>query len=85
MHYVSIPVGGAEDITFETAAVLGQALSEADGPVLLHCVSGNRAAAVLALRESQNGADSEAALALGLEAGLTRHRTVVEERLAEGQ
>jgi uncharacterized protein (TIGR01244 family) len=83
LRYVSIPVSGSDDISFDNAAILDQVLSETDGPVLLHCKSGNRAAAVLALREKQNGADSESALALGLEAGLTRHRDVVEERLAE--
>ena len=83
LRYVSIPVSGADDISFDNAAILDQVLSETDGPVLLHCKSGNRAAAVLALREKQNGADSEVALALGLDAGLTRHRGVVEERLAE--
>ena len=83
LRYVSIPVSGADDISFDNAAILDQVLSETDGPVLLHCKIGKRASALRALREKQNGADSEAALALGIDAGLTRHRDVVEERLAE--
>ncbi len=83
LRYVSIPVTGDAAVNYENAALLDQALGEIEGPVLLHCASGNRAAAILALREKQNGAHSDAALELGLEAGLTGHRDLVEERLAE--
>ncbi len=83
LRYIAIPVTGDADISFENAATLDRILSEIDGPVLMHCKSGNRAAAILALREKQNGADSDSALELGLKAGLTRHRELVEELLAE--
>ena len=82
MRYIAIPVTGKGGVSFENAAKLDDALSDLKGPVLLHCKSGNRAAAILALREKQNGADNEAALAVGVDAGLTGLRGVVEARLA---
>lgn len=81
MRYIAIPVAGTDDISYENARLLDDALGGIDGPVLMHCASGNRAAAILALRAKQNGADAEAALQTGLDAGLTRSRKVVEERL----
>ena len=83
MDYISLPVVGAGGVTFENAALLDRLLSEAAGPVLLHCSSGNRSGALLALRAKLNGADDDAALALGRGAGLTRLESVVVERLAE--
>lgn len=83
MIYVSIPVAGPADINFENAADLEQALSGIDGPVLLHCASGNRAGAIFALRAKLNGASSEEALALGKQAGLTASEEAVRNRLAE--
>ena len=83
MTYVSIPVGGKYDISFAKAAELDRVLAELDGPVLLHCASGNRVGALLALRAKQNGASSEDALDIGRQAGLTRLAPIVEERLAE--
>ena len=50
----------------------------------MHCGSGNRAGALLALREKLNGAENGAALEFGREAGLTRLEPVVIERLEEG-
>ncbi len=81
MAYFSLPVNGASGVTFENAEVLDRLLSQVEGPVLIHCGSGNRAGALLALREKLNGADSEAALALGREAGLTGLEPTVKERL----
>ncbi len=83
MTYFSLPVNGASGVTFENAELLDRLLSQVEGPVLLHCGSGNRVGALLALREKLNGADSEAALALGLEAGLTRLEPTVRERLED--
>ncbi|MBT8079031.1 MAG: hypothetical protein KJO31_10695 [Gammaproteobacteria bacterium] len=83
MKYFSIPVAGSSDVNFDNAELLDRILGGIDGPVLLHCKSGNRAAAILALREKQNGASAEAALQYGLDAGLTGHRNLVEQRLSE--
>jgi len=83
MSYISLPVDGANGVTFENAQLLDGLLAEIDGPVLIHCGSGNRVGALLALRESLNGADDEAAIALGREGGLRSLEATVLERLAE--
>jgi protein tyrosine phosphatase (PTP) superfamily phosphohydrolase (DUF442 family) len=62
---------------------LDDVLQEIDGPVLLHCGSGNRVGAVLALRHSLSGASEEEAIAFGNDAGLTKLEDVVRERLSE--
>ena len=81
MTYVALPISGGGDVTFENAARLDKILSEIDGPVLMHCASGNRVGALVALRASQAGASDEEALAAGRAAGLTRLEPVVIERL----
>ncbi len=83
MQYVAFPLVGPDSISWENAEKLDALLAEADGPVLMHCGSGNRVAALLALRESQNGADDEEALGLGRASGLTSLEPLVRQRLAE--
>ena len=73
MAYVSIPVTGSAGLTRENAVRLDAALkdAEAQGPVLLHCASGNRTGALLALRAAWiEGEDPQRALAYGRAAGL---------------
>ena len=70
MKYVSIPVAGASGVTFENAKLLDEALAGIDGPVFLHCRTGNRVGALMALRASAAGASDEDAIAAGKEAGL---------------
>lgn len=82
MSYINLPVAGSAGITFENAARLDRILAGLDGPVLLHCGSGNRVGALFALREKRRGADAEQALAVGKAAGLTRSEEIVRERLA---
>lgn len=84
MSYVSIPVDGANGVTYENAELLNQVLGQAEGPVLIHCGSGNRAGALLSLREKLNGADNETALAVGRAGSLTRLEPTVVERLEAG-
>jgi uncharacterized protein (TIGR01244 family) len=83
MAYISIPVAGPEDMTYENAKLLDQVLSQLDGSVLLHCASGNRVGALIALRERLNGASVEQALGVGKQAGLTRSAGLVKSRLQE--
>jgi uncharacterized protein (TIGR01244 family) len=83
MEYVSLPVAGRSGITFENARQLDQILGRFDEPVLIHCGSGNRVGALLALRERMNGADTEEALAFGRSAGMTGLESSVRERLVE--
>ena len=79
MEYIAFPISSAAEINLDKARQLDELLADIDGPVLLHCGSGNRVGAVLALRESLNGADDEAAIEFGKDAGLTRLEPVVRE------
>ncbi len=81
MEYIEFPLVGKDAISFENAEKLDKLLGEIDGPVLLHCGSGNRVGALLALRESLNGASNEEALAHGKDAGMTRLEPLVREVL----
>lgn len=82
MDYVSLPIVDGEDVNFENAAKLDNILGRFSRPVLIHCGSGNRVGALLALREKINGAEDDAALAFGRSAGLTSLENTVKARLA---
>lgn len=81
MKYIALPITDENQIDFDTAAALDDMLKGFNGPVLIHCASSNRVGALLALRESLNGASDEAALDFGKQAGMTRLEPVVRERL----
>ena len=83
MDYVLLPIASEDDISFENAKKLDELLAAYDGPVLIHCGSGNRVGALLALRQSMNGADDAAAIAYGKQGGLTGLEPVVQQRLGE--
>ena len=83
MQYVSLPVTGPDDVSFDNAARLDSILAGLEGPVLMHCASGNRVGALMALRARQNGATAEEAMAVGKAAGLTRLAPVVARKLEE--
>lgn len=86
MRYIALPIAGANDLTPENAERLKQALDEADGRVLLHCGSGNRVGALLALMSFyEEHASRTDALALGKEAGLTALEAEVERLLRAGR
>ena len=70
LRYVSLPIAGAGAITPANARAVQQALDTSEGPVLLHCASGNRVGALLALLAHERGLDEEAAIAEGRAAGL---------------
>ena len=73
MAYHQVPVAGADVLTDDNAAKLWALVSAAPGKVLVHCASGNRAGALLALGAANAGAMSpEQALAFGQSAGLTQ-------------
>ena len=80
MEYVTLPIG-RDGISFENARTLDEMIASYDQPVLIHCASGNRVVALLALRASLDGADDEAALEAGREGGLTRLEPKVKELL----
>jgi len=82
MRYVRLPVGGAGDLTAENATALKQALDQSGDGVLLHCASGNRVGALLALMAAQHeGATPAEALELGKRAGLKSLEPAVAEKL----
>lgn len=85
MRYVSIPVTGPADLTLENAQRLSAALQGAGAShgVLLHCASGNRAGALLALKASYvDGKSPAEALATGRAAGLRALEDFVSQLLA---
>jgi len=72
LRYVRLPIGGAGDINEANARTLDRLLKQDAGTTLLHCASGNRAGALLALAHARvDGASAEASLELGRAAGLT--------------
>ncbi len=81
MRYVSLPIPSPEHATFENAAALDEILADIEGPVLLHCYSGNRVGSLFALTAKAEGASSEDALAVGKEARLTRWEPTIREKL----
>ncbi len=83
LKYVTIPVAGASGLTLENARRLAAELDqEDDSPIVLHCASGNRVGALLALKAFHfDGLDAQAALELGLENGLRSLESAVREYL----
>jgi uncharacterized protein (TIGR01244 family) len=81
LEYIEFPLVGSESISFANAKQLDALLNDIDGPVLLHCGSGNRVGAILALRHSLQGAGDEDAMQYGKSAGLTSLEPVVKDRL----
>ena len=82
LDYVAFPITDEKQISFETAKELDEMLEGYDGPVLIHCASSNRVGALLALRESLNGASDDVAIAYGKQAGMTRLEPVVRKQLS---
>lgn len=82
MAYVHIPIADAAQLTPQTADTLWNALQAAAGTTLLHCASGNRAGALLAIAVARKGGVApEGALALGRAAGMRSTEARVREVL----
>jgi uncharacterized protein (TIGR01244 family) len=72
LAYRHIPIAGPLDLTPDAARTLWQAIHAAPGKVLVHCASGNRAGALLAIAAAGEGGMAPArALELGRGAGMT--------------
>lgn len=83
MRYVFIPVSGPNDISMEKAKTLEKLLEETkDEKVLLHCASGNRIGALMALLAFDEGKSVDEAIAAGQKAGLTALTPVVKSKLS---
>ncbi|TKS53576.1 hypothetical protein E4582_01475 [Luteimonas yindakuii] len=83
MRYDSLPIAGAGDLDREAVAAFDRLLQAADGPTLVHCASGNRVGALVALRAAWLlGANEEAAVEEGRRWGLRGLEGEVRGRLA---
>lgn len=84
--YHSIPIQGAQSLTEENALRLDAALAEAgDELALVHCASGNRVGALMAVREAWvRGRSTDEAIAEGKRWGLTSLEAAVRGLLEEG-
>lgn len=82
MRFVSVPVDGAAGVTEANARLVDEALEASTGDVLLHCGSGNRAGAMLALRAFyvQDRTLNES-MQIGLAAGLTNLQGAVRSNI----
>ncbi|MGB3394438.1 MAG: sulfur transferase domain-containing protein [Stenotrophomonas sp.] len=86
LRYVRLPIGGAGDINEANARTLDRLLKQDAGTTLLHCASGNRVGALLALARARvDGASSEEALQFGRDAGLGSLEPVVRKELGVGE
>lgn len=88
MQYRVVTIADGSDLTRAKVSEFGRAVEEAraEGPVLIHCGSGNRVGAAIALSEGWNrGRDAESALAAGRAAGLAKLEPEVVELLSPQQ
>ena len=83
MTAISIPVDGPRGVTEENARALARELAVADNlPVIIFCVSGNRAGALLALKTFYvDGKGAAESLEFGVRAGLTGLEPFVRKML----
>ncbi len=84
MTFLNIPVAGPHDLTRANAERLADALHAAgpDHPVLLHCGSGNRVGALVALKAFlMDGVPAAEALQQGRMSGLTALEPFVRQQL----
>lgn len=74
MRFHHIPVAGTADLDRDRAAALAEILEDPSAqPVLVHCASGNRVGALVAIHAALlRGVSIDEALELGRRAGLTR-------------
>lgn len=82
MQYVNIPISGPADLSWPAVQELAQAMDGANDShrVLLHCASGNRAGAMLALKAFMvDKKPIPEALEIGRSAGLLTLEPVVEQ------
>jgi uncharacterized protein (TIGR01244 family) len=83
MDYHSIPIKGAESLTEENARKLDEAFQQVgEEPTLIHCASGNRVGALIAVREALiKGRSADEAIAEGKRWGLTKLESDVRKVL----
>ena len=84
LNYIHLPISGSKDITAENASRLTKAIEKnSSEPLYVHCGSGNRVGALIAISEyHKNGSDIEAAISEGKRWGLKSLETQVRSILA---
>lgn len=83
MQYIVLPITGPDDITFANAERLHGLLTQAHGKVLIHCATGNRVGALLALCAAQyKNLPTEQAIAYGKAGGLSKLEDKVRAMLS---
>jgi|GEM_PF-243418 len=83
MTYVSIPMPRGAGLTRANAEALDRVLATAEGPIMVHCASGNRVGGLFALRAFWiEGKTRQQALAEGARAGMTRIASAVRDAMA---
>jgi uncharacterized protein (TIGR01244 family) len=84
MRYHNLPIRGPQDLTAENVQTFDALLRSAgDSPTLIHCASGNRVGALMALRAaSLQGMSNDDAVEVGRAWGLRSLEPAVRERLA---
>lgn len=72
MAYVAIPISDADSMSEHAVAAFADAIARARGPVLVHCRSGSRVGAMVALRSALSGTSTEESMSAGIAAGMGR-------------
>lgn len=86
MTFHRLPVAGADGINHDNAENFSQLLAEiGDEPALVHCASGNRVGAMVALKHGADTGDVDTAVTLGQAWGLTVLEDMVRDKLQEQQ
>lgn len=83
MRFVSIPVAGKSDVTFDNAKQLQAVLNDSEGKALVHCASSNRVGALFALNAVAEGKSVDEAIEAGKHYGLTSLEPVVRDVATE--
>lgn len=82
--YIHLPIAGSEDFSRENVQRLDQVLVQNKGELIVHCGSGNRVGAMLALRQAWlKGDSSDNAIQYGKNAGMTTLTSKIQELLQE--
>jgi len=83
MTFIHVPITNASELTRENVQSVADALKKLDGKnVLIHCASGNRVGAVMALKAAwTDELSTHEAIELGKAYGLTSLTKVVSEKL----
>ncbi len=87
LKYRSLPIASPADLTRDNVVKFDQLLKESQKEdVLVHCASGNRVGALMALRAAWvEGKSADEALAIGKAAGMTGMTDAVKAQLAAGK